>query len=106
MVEPLDNFSMPWSCVRPSEHRARVSSLGARRMLAKLGELHQSICPRPARNPGAAWGGTCLDGPWEVGPNVALEATVLRQERPEAMLGVAVPRRERPEVTLVQFGIV
>jgi hypothetical protein len=54
MVEPLYNFATPWSRVRPPERRARVPSLGARRMLAKLGELHQSLCPRPARNPGAA----------------------------------------------------
>jgi hypothetical protein len=74
-------------------------------MLAKLGELHQSLCPRPARNPGAAWGSTFLDGPCDKVPNVVLEATVLQWERPEAMLGAAMPRRERPEVMLVQFGI-
>jgi hypothetical protein len=74
-------------------------------MLAKLGELHQSLCPCPARNPGAAWGSTCLDGPCEQGPDVVLETTVLRRERPEAMLCVAIPRQERPEVMLVQFGI-
>jgi hypothetical protein len=60
-------------------------------MLAKLGGLHQSLCPRPARNPGAAWGCTCLDGPCEQGPNVVLEATVLCWEGPEAMLGAAMP---------------
>jgi hypothetical protein len=91
MVQPLDNFAMFWSCVRPPEHRARVSSLRARRRLAEFGELHQSLCPRPASSPGAAWGSTCLDGPCEQGPNVVLETTVLR--------------RERPEVKLVQFGI-
>jgi hypothetical protein len=74
-------------------------------MLAKLGELYQSLCPRPARNPSAAWGSTCLDRPCDQGPNVVLEATVLHRERPEAMLCVAIPRQERPEVTLVQFGI-
>jgi hypothetical protein len=56
-------------------------------MLAKLGELHQSLCPRPVRNSGAAWGSTCLDGPCEQGPNVVLEDTVLCRERLEAMLG-------------------
>jgi hypothetical protein len=91
MAKPLDNYAMPWSCVRPPEHSARVSSAGARRMLAKLGELHQSLCPHLARNPGATWGSTCLDGPCEQGPNVVLETTMLR--------------RKRPEVTLVQFGI-
>jgi hypothetical protein len=55
-------------------------------MLAKFGELHQSLWPHPVRNPGAAWGSTCLDGPCEQGPNVVLEATVLRRERPEVML--------------------
>jgi hypothetical protein len=60
-------------------------------MLAKLGELHQSLCSRPARNPGATWGSTCLDGPCEQGHNVVLETTMLH--------------RERPEVTLAQFGI-
>jgi hypothetical protein len=90
MVKLLDNYA-PWSCVRPLEHNARVSSLGARRMLAKLGGLHQSLRPRLARNPGAAWGSTCLDGPCEQGPNVVLETTMLCWER--------------PEVTLVQFGI-
>jgi hypothetical protein len=74
-------------------------------MLAKLGELHQFLCSHPAKNPGAAWGSTCLDEPCEQGPNVVLEATVLRRERPEAMLRAAMPRRERLEVTLVQFGI-
>jgi hypothetical protein len=37
MAKPLDNYAMSWSCVRPPEHSARVSSLGARRMLAKWG---------------------------------------------------------------------
>jgi hypothetical protein len=90
-AKTLDNFAMPWSCVRTTEHRARVSSLGDRRMLAKLGEHYQSLCPHPARNPGAAWGSTCLDRPCEQGSNVVLVATVLH--------------RERPEVKLVQFGI-
>jgi hypothetical protein len=55
MAEPLYNFATPWSCVRAPEHRAKVPSLGARRMLAKLGDLHQSLCPCLVRNPGAAW---------------------------------------------------
>jgi hypothetical protein len=65
MSTPLDSIVMPWSCVRPPEHGAEVSSLRARRMLAKLGELHQLLCPCPAKNPGAAWGSTCLDRPCE-----------------------------------------
>jgi hypothetical protein len=60
-------------------------------MLAKLRELHQSLCPHPAKNTGAAWGSTCLDGPCEIGPDKASKAMVLRQER--------------PEVKLVPFGI-
>jgi hypothetical protein len=86
MAPLLDNFSIPWSCVRPPERKAKVLSLGARRMFAKLGELHRSLWPRPTKNPGAAWGSTCLDGPCEQGPNEVLEATMLRQERPEVKL--------------------
>jgi hypothetical protein len=74
-------------------------------MLAKLGELHQSLRPCPARNPGAAWGITCLNRPCKQGPNVVLEANVLCRETSEAMLGATMPRWERSEVTLVQFGI-
>jgi hypothetical protein len=91
MAPLLDNFVVPWSCVHPPECRAEVASLGARRMLAKLGELYQSLCLHPAKNPGAAWGSTCLDGPCEQGPNVVLEATVLHRGRPEAMLGAVMP---------------
>jgi hypothetical protein len=71
----------------------------------KLGELHQSLCPRPAKNPGAACGSTCLDGPCEQGPNVVLEAIELRRGSPEDMLGAAKLRWKRAEVTLAQFGI-
>jgi hypothetical protein len=69
-------------------------------MLAKLGELHQSLCPRPVKNPGAAWGSTCLDGPCEQGPDVVLEAIMLCRGRPKAMLRTAVSRQEGFEVTL------
>jgi hypothetical protein len=86
MVKPLDNYAVPWSCVCPQEQNDIVSSLGARRMLPKLGELHKSLRPRLARNPGAAWGSTCLDGPCEQGPNVVLGNTMLRRERPEVMM--------------------
>jgi hypothetical protein len=55
METPLDNIVVPWLCVRPPEYRAEISSLDARRMLAKLGELHQPVHPRPAKNPDAAW---------------------------------------------------
>jgi hypothetical protein len=105
MATPLDNIVMPWSCVRPPEHGTQVSSLGARRMLAKLGELHQSLCLHPAKNPGATWGSTCLDGPCEKGPNAVLEATMLRRGRPKAILGTVMSRREGSEVTLSRFGI-
>jgi hypothetical protein len=55
-------------------------------MLVKLGELHQPLCLRPVKNPGAAWGSACLDGPCEKRPNMVLEATVLYQDRRKAML--------------------
>jgi hypothetical protein len=42
--------------------------------------------PRPAKNPGAAWGSTCLDRPCEQRPNMVLEVAVLHQERLEAEL--------------------
>jgi hypothetical protein len=74
-------------------------------MLAKLGELHQPLCLRPAKNPGATWGSTCLDGPCEQRPNMVLEATVLRQDRCKAMLWTAVSRQQSFEVTLARFGI-
>jgi hypothetical protein len=65
-------------------------------MLPKLGELHQSLCPCATRNPSAAWGSTCLDGPCEQGPNVVLEATVLRQESPETMCVLLYHDRRSP----------
>jgi hypothetical protein len=86
MATPLDNIVTPCLCVRLPERRAKMSCLGARRMLVKLGELHQPLCPRPAKNPGAAWGSTCLDRPCEQRPNMVLEAGVLHRERPKAEL--------------------
>jgi hypothetical protein len=80
-VKHLSNYVVPWSCVQPPERSARELSHGARRMLAKVGELHRPLHPCLARNPGAAWGSTCLDRPCE--------------RRPEAMLGVTMLRRER-----------
>jgi hypothetical protein len=69
-------------------------------------ESSTNLCTRAQQGiQGAAWGSTCLYGPCEQGPNVVLEATVLRRDRPEPMLGVVVPWWERPEVTLVQFVI-
>jgi hypothetical protein len=53
-------------------------------MIAKVGELHQPLSPRPTENLGAAWGSTCLDGPCKQRPNMVLEAAVLHQERPKA----------------------
>jgi hypothetical protein len=91
MATSVDSIVMPWLYVRPPEYRVEVSSLEARRMLAKLGELHQPMLPRPAKNPGAAWGSTCLDRPCEERPNMVLE--------------VAVLHRERSKVELVPFGI-
>jgi hypothetical protein len=90
MAPSFDNFSVPWSCVRPPECRTKVSSLGARRMLAKLRELYKSRCPHLAKNPGVAWGNTCLDRSCEQRPNVVLEATLLCWGRPEAMLGTVM----------------
>jgi hypothetical protein len=105
MVTPLDNIVMPWLCVCPPEHRAKMSSLGARRMLAKLGELHEPLCLCPVKNPGAAWSSIFLDGPYEQRPNMVLEATVLHRDRPKAMLGAVMPRQESFEVALARFGI-
>jgi hypothetical protein len=74
-------------------------------MLAKLGELHQPMCPRPVKNPGATWGSTFLDGPCEQRPNMVLEATVLRRDRPKAMSWTTASRQQSFEVTLARFGI-
>jgi hypothetical protein len=63
-----------------------MSSLEARRMLAKLGELHQRLHPRPAKNPGATWGSTCLFRHYEQRPNMVLEVAELHRERLEAEL--------------------
>jgi hypothetical protein len=81
MSTPLDNIIIPWLCMCPPEYRAEISSLEARRMLAKLGELHQSMHPHPAKNLGAAWGSTCLDRPHEERPNMVLEVAVLHRAR-------------------------
>jgi hypothetical protein len=86
MATLLHNIVAPWLCVRPPEHRAEISSLEARRMLAKLGEPHQPLCLRPAKNPGAAWGSTCLDRPYEKRPNMVLEVAMLHRERLKAEL--------------------
>jgi hypothetical protein len=79
MATPIDNIVMPWLCVCPPEHRVEISSLEARRIFEKLGELHQPLRPRPAKNPG-------LDRPCEQRPNMVLEAFVLHRERPKAEL--------------------
>jgi hypothetical protein len=86
MATSLDNIVVPWLYVHSPEYRAETSSLEARRMLAKLGELHQPVRPRPAKNPGAAWGSTCLDRPCEQRPNMVLEVAVLYWERSKAEL--------------------
>jgi hypothetical protein len=86
MATPLDNIVVPWFCVRPPDYRVEVSSLEARRMLAKLGELHQPVHSRPAKNPGVASGSTCLDMPCEQRPNTVLEVAVLHRERSKAEL--------------------
>jgi hypothetical protein len=86
MATSLDNIVKPWLCVHPPEHGFEIASLEARRMLAKLGELHQPLHPRPAKNPGAAWGSTCLNRPCEQRPNMVLEVAVLHRERSKAEL--------------------
>jgi hypothetical protein len=86
METSSDNIVSPWLCVSPPEYRAEVSSLAARRMLAKLGELHRPVHPCPAKNPGAAWGSTCPDGPCKERPNMVLEVVVLHRERSKAEL--------------------
>jgi hypothetical protein len=86
MAIAVDNIVPPWLCVRPPERRAEVPSLEARRMLAKIGELHRPIPSHPAKNPGAVWGSTCHDEPCKKRPNMVLEVTVLYQERSKAKL--------------------
>jgi hypothetical protein len=86
MATPENNIGTPWLCVRPPEYRAEVSSLEARRMLEKLGELHQPVLPRPVKNSSAAWGSTCLDSPCERRPNMVLAVVVLHRERSKAEL--------------------
>jgi hypothetical protein len=86
MATAVENIVSPWLCVRPPECRAEVSSLEARRMLAKLGGLHRPIPSRPAKNPGAAWGSTYHDGPCEERPNMVLDVAVLHRERSKAEL--------------------
>jgi hypothetical protein len=81
MATSVDNIVSPWLCVRPPEYRAEVSSLEARRMLAKLGELHRPVHPHLVKNPGAAWGSTCHDRPCKQRPNMVLEVAVLHRER-------------------------
>jgi hypothetical protein len=86
MATSVDNIVTPWLCVRTPEYRAEVSSLEARRMLAKLGEIHQPVHLRPAKNPGAAWGSTCHDEPCKERPNMVLEVAELHQGRSKAEL--------------------
>jgi hypothetical protein len=86
MATPVDNIVIPCLCVRPPEYKFEESSLEARRMLAKFGELHQPVLPRPVNNPGVAWGSTCLDRPCEHMPNMVLEVAVLHRERLKAEL--------------------
>jgi hypothetical protein len=86
MATPLDNIVTPWLWAHPPEHRSEISSLEARRVLAKLGELHQLLRPCPTKNPGAAWGSTCLYRPCEQRPNMVSEVAVLHRRRSEAEL--------------------
>jgi hypothetical protein len=44
------------------------------------------VHPRPAKNPSAAWGSTCPDGPCKERPNMVLEVVVLHRERSKAEL--------------------
>jgi hypothetical protein len=86
MATVVDNIVSPELCVRPPEYRAEVLSLEARRMLAKVGELYQPVHPSPMKNPGAAWGSTCLDGPCKEWPNMVSEVDVLHRGRSKAEL--------------------
>jgi hypothetical protein len=86
MAIAVDNIVSPWLCVRPPECRAEVSSFEARRMLAKLEELHRPVPSCPAKNPGAAWSSTYHDGPCKERPNMVLKVVVLPQERSKAEL--------------------
>jgi hypothetical protein len=72
MATRVDNIATPWLCVRPPGYRDEVSSLEARRMLAKLEELHQPVLPRPVKHLGVAWGSTCLERSREERPNMVL----------------------------------
>jgi hypothetical protein len=62
MAKQLSNYMVPWSCARPPERSAGESSLGTRRMHARLGELHQPLHLHPTRNPGGAWSVHALTG--------------------------------------------
>jgi hypothetical protein len=86
MATLLDNIVATWFCVCLPEHRFEVSSLEARRMISKLGELQQPLRPRPTKNLGAARGSTCRDRPCEQRPNMVLEVVVLHRERLKAEL--------------------
>jgi hypothetical protein len=86
MANSVDNIVSPRLCVRPPECRAAVSSLEARRMLVKLGELHRPVHPSTAKNPGAVWGNTCHDGPCKERPNMVVEVTMLHRGRSKAEL--------------------
>jgi hypothetical protein len=86
MATCFDNIVVLWLCVRPPEYRAEVSSHEARRMLAKLGELHRPVLLFLVKNPGAAWGSTCHGGPCEERPNMVLEVVVLHRGRSKAEL--------------------
>jgi hypothetical protein len=86
MATLVDDIVSPWLCVRPPECRAEVSSLEARRMLAKVGEFHRLVPPRPAKSLGAAWGRTCHGGPCKERPNMVLAVAVLHQGRSKAEL--------------------
>jgi hypothetical protein len=86
MATPLDNIVTPWLCVRSPEHRAEIPSLEARRMLTKLGELHQPLRLRLEKNPSAAWGSTCLGRPCGQRPNMVLEVDMMYRRRSKAEL--------------------
>jgi hypothetical protein len=76
-VKRFSNFALPWACIRLPERSSRLPPSGARRMLVKLGELHRPLHSCPTRNPGATWGSTCLDRPFERSHEVMLEVTML-----------------------------
>lgn len=92
------NFPTPWACVRLAKCRARPFLTEARRVLAKLRELHQPLHLGPTSNQGEAWGSTCVDKTCVPRPDA-----MLHQKRPETTL---VPSRILWESSDVSVGTI